>query len=1086
MQMSRQWMYGDRCHPDFIKGMHYFLSVAEANNRTNGFIYCPCSSCKNIKDYSTSKTIHVHLLKNGFMPSYNCWTKHRESGVILEDNEEEEDSDNYPIFTEDGDSRMGEDEAEEEPIFDQPIFDDPDDDLGWAILDAKINCGSEKERLKLEKMLEDHNKLLYPNCEDGQKKLGTTLELLQWKAENGTTDKGFEKLLKIIKKMLPRENVLPSSTYEAKKVVCPLGLEVQKIHACINDCILYRKEYENLNACPVCGALRYKIRRDDPGDVEGESTPRKRVPAKMMWYAPIIPRFKRLFQNKEHAELLRWHKEDRKNDVMLRHPADGSQWRKIDRKFKSFSDDARNLKLGLSTDGFNPFGEQSSSHSTWPVTLCIYNLPPWVCMKRKFIMMPVLIQGPRQPGNDIDVYLRPLFDELLELWAKPGVRVWDEDKQEEFNLRALLFVTINDWPALSNISGQSNKGYNACTHCLDKTKGIYLDKCKKVVYLGCRQFLPPNHIVRKKGKHFNGEADHRKKPKLPKGADVFGMVNDLEVIFGKGPGSQSVPKDVVTGHAAMWKKKSIFWELPYWVDLEVRSSIDVMHATKNICVNLLGFLGVYGKSKDTQEAREDQQRMKDPYTMYTDKGRLSSYALTKAEKEIFFECLRSIKVPAGFSSNIKGIINMAEKKIQNIKSHDCHVIMTQLLPVALRGLLPENVRVPIVKLCAFLNAISQKVIDHASLERLQKDVVQCLVSFELVFPPSFFNIMTHLLVHLVDEIAILGPVFLHNMFPFERFMGVLKKYVRNRARPEGRISKGYGTEEVIEFCVDFIPDLKLIGVPESRYEGRLSGKGTLGKKSKIFQDGHSLTQAHYTVLRTSTFVQPYIEEHMNVLRSKFPGEDDQWIQVKHMETFGTWLQLRLMHDTAIGNQLYLLAATPFETVFTFQGYEINGNTFYTVAQDKKSTNQNSGVRFDATNEEATKDTYYGYIDEIWELDYGPTFKVPLFQCSWVNMNGDGVKVDQLYGMTTVDLKNLGHTDDPFVLAKDVAQVFYVKSMPSRPKKRKNKDTNTSDNEPRRHIVLSGKRNIVGVEDKTDMSEDYDKFHEIPPFRVKTA
>ena len=101
------------------------------------------------------------------------------------------------------------------------------------------------------------------------------------------------------------------------------------------------------------------------------------------------------------------------------------------------------------------------------------------------------------------------------------------------------------------------------------------------------------------------------------------------------------------------------------------------------------------------------------------------------------------------------------------------------------------------------------------------------------------------------------------------------------------------------------------------------------------------------------------------------------------------------------------------------------------------------------------------------------------------MNVDGVKVDQLYGMTTVDLKNLGHTDDLFVLAKDVAQVSYVKDMSSRPKKRKNKDTNTSDNEPRRHIVLSGKRNIVGVEDKTDMSEDYDKFHEIPPFTVKT-
>ena len=71
---------------------------------------------------------------------------------------------------------------------------------------------------------------------------------------------------------------------------------------------------------------------------------------------------------------------------------------------------------------------------------------------------------------------------------------------------------------------------------------------------------------------------------------------------------------------------------------------------------------MYGKTKDTPEAREDQQRMKDPYNKHTDKGRQSSYALSKAEKEIFFKCLISVKVPAGFSLNIKGIINMADKK----------------------------------------------------------------------------------------------------------------------------------------------------------------------------------------------------------------------------------------------------------------------------------------------------------------------------------------------------------------------------------------------------------------------------------------
>ena len=90
------------------------------------------------------------------------------------------------------------------------------------------------------------------------------------------------------------------------------------------------------------------------------------------------------------------------------------------------------------------------------------------------------------------------------------------------------------------------------------------------------------------------------------GDHVLSMVNDLHVIFGKGPGGLAVPNDA-EGHAPMWKKKSIFWDLPYWKELEVRSSIDVMHVTKNLCVNLLGFLGVYGKTKDTPEAREDLQ-----------------------------------------------------------------------------------------------------------------------------------------------------------------------------------------------------------------------------------------------------------------------------------------------------------------------------------------------------------------------------------------------------------------------------------------------------------------------------------------------
>ena len=101
------------------------------------------------------------------------------------------------------------------------------------------------------------------------------------------------------------------------------------------------------------------------------------------------------------------------------------------------------------------------------------------------------------------------------------------------------------------------------------------------------------------------------------GKDVFEMVKDLEVVFGKGPGSQPVPSD--NGLAPMWKKKSIFWELPYRKVLDVRHVIDVMHLTKNLCVNLIGFLGVYGKNKDTLEARQELQRMKDRDALHLEK-----------------------------------------------------------------------------------------------------------------------------------------------------------------------------------------------------------------------------------------------------------------------------------------------------------------------------------------------------------------------------------------------------------------------------------------------------------------------------------
>jgi hypothetical protein len=133
-----------------------------------------------------------------------------------------------------------------------------------------------------------------------------------------------------------------------------------------------------------------------------------------------------LFANKANTELLQWHARECKKDAMLHHPTDGIQWRNFDRKHKDFAAEVRNIRFRLNIDGMNPFGEIDNSHSTWPITLCIYNLPSWLCMKRKFIMIPLLISGPVQASNDIDVYLQSLIDDLLVLWEKDGIRVWDE------------------------------------------------------------------------------------------------------------------------------------------------------------------------------------------------------------------------------------------------------------------------------------------------------------------------------------------------------------------------------------------------------------------------------------------------------------------------------------------------------------------------------------------------------------------------------------------------------------------------------------------------------------------------------------
>jgi len=149
---------------------------------------------------------------------------------------------------------------------------------------------------------------------------------------------------------------------------------------------------------------------------------------------------------------MRWHHENASKDGIMRHPIDSLAWKTIDSKWPDFSNDPRNVRLAMAVDGFNPFGSLSSTHSVWPVVLVTYNLPPWLCMKRSFCLLSLLIPGPKQPGNDIDVYLEPLVNELKLTWDE-GERTYDAHSSSFFNMKAILMWVIHDFLTYGNMAG---------------------------------------------------------------------------------------------------------------------------------------------------------------------------------------------------------------------------------------------------------------------------------------------------------------------------------------------------------------------------------------------------------------------------------------------------------------------------------------------------------------------------------------------------------------------------------------------------------------------------------------------------------
>ncbi|KAL6176096.1 hypothetical protein ACLB2K_052732 [Fragaria x ananassa] len=717
-----------------------------------------------------------------------------------------------------------------------------------------------------------------------------------------------------------------------------------------------------------------------------------------------------MFQSTVPAKELTWHARGRKKDGMMRHPADSPTWKMVDTNWPDFGIEHRNLRLALSSDGFNPYGAVSSKYSCWPVILITYNLLSWLCMKRKYMMLTLLISGPKQLGNDIDVYLQPLVDDLKVLWD--GIeQVYDYVRGEYFKLKTVLLWTINDFPAYGNLSGCVVKGYNACPICVDQTKPYRLKHSKKLVYLRNQRQLSRHHPYRKQASAFDNTVEKDDAPTPLTGEETFARV-------------QGLPK------------------------ANVRHNLDDMHIEKNCCDAILGtLLNILGKTKDGVASRLDMVDMgihtdlKPTSGVKRDKLSLASWNLFVDERKIVCNSFFHMKGPSRFSSNIRNLVSVNDLKLGNLKSHDCHVIMQLLLPVAIRSVLEKPVRYAIIRFCLFFKAICSKVIDVSILKQMQADLVDTICLLEKFFPPSFFDIMIHLTVHLVREVELCGPVFFRWMYPFERYMKVFKGMVHNRTFPEGCITECYIVEEAVEFLEEHMlpEDVTTVGINKSSIPGLLNGCKRLSAPKIVTANGKLLDIAHLCILQNYEDVKPYFKEHMEFLKLSFPYNinNPKWMKDKQNHTFPDWFKKRVANEIRIADNevpetIRWLAGGPNKEVPTFHGYHVNGVDFNTMKRDSKGSVQNSGVFLvaDEMQVASAKDKrpttvdmdFYGRIQQIWEVDYYK-FRVPIFLCDWVE-SSRGVKVDEL-GFTLVKLDRIGHLNDPFVLATHVKQIFYI-------------------------------------------------------------
>jgi hypothetical protein len=369
---------------------------------------------------------------------------------------------------------------------------------------------------------------------------------------------------------------------------------------------------------------------------------------------------------------------------------------------------------------------------------------------------------------------------------------------------------------------------------------------------------------------------------------MFKMIKNIKIVFRKPVKGKKRKKNENAPKDSLFKKQSIFFRyLPYWKKSEIGHTIDTMHVEKGVFESTISLLlDIVGKLKDGLNPRKNLQALgirEDLHPQERPNGKFylppASYTLTNEDKRAICKCLRGIRDPIGFSTNIKNLVSMSELKTSGYNANDCHTILSLFLAIVIRAINHPYMKMVITRMCHFFNAISKNAITIIELNEICKEMRVTMCQLEMNFPPSFFDTMEHYMIHLADQVFILGPTYMHHMYPYEHHMVVMKDYVRNHAHPEGSMIEGYTTEEVIEFCVDYIKDGKPIGVPVSRHHGRLFGKGTKGHKSFIDVTYERVCAAHFSIMHQLAIMRPHVEKHLQEIHKRI--QDEALIMKQH-------------------------------------------------------------------------------------------------------------------------------------------------------------------------------------------------------------